>query len=186
MNPFPSDVEVIDSSPPWQTTPKDDYFFLPVETIKQIVSGEWVPGGSKSAPNSIVKYLCSHKHLNPLAVNRVKLVARRGLTTMQNFFSLSLSSDIGALEAYNKDTTLCTMCVLNCCNYLSCKDRLRNDSREVKNLLNEKYEFSDEKQWTDVENNSGNFDNEKITNMSIDSNGATKDHVKRIVNSLKI
>jgi hypothetical protein len=123
----------MDCSPSWTPTLKEDTFFLPVETIKQVVSGEW-SSMTRAAQNATLKYMCAHRRLNPLAVARFKLVSRRGLEIMSNCYTVSIS-ETGAFPAYSRETTVCEQCVFNCCNYLACKERLRVDVKEVKNLL---------------------------------------------------
>lgn len=151
------------SSPPSDLlssqTPKEDMFFMPAETIKQIMSGEWINSGGPATTNSgsgvkkkggqsssaassslanltpMTKYLCSHRRLNPLAINRVKLVSRSGLELIKSIYSIDLIGSGAVLPAYDDQTTRCRVCVRNCVAYLRCKEKLKFDSKLIEQIL---------------------------------------------------
>jgi hypothetical protein len=123
-------------------TSRNDYFFIPTDFLKK-----WF--GSDSSPTNfepnlgatiLNKYMCQHKRLNPLAISKMKLVSRKGLEAMKSYFELK-PSEVGALEAENDDTTRCNECVDRCFEYLRCREKLKQEAKEVKSL--QKYEYND-------------------------------------------
>lgn len=117
---------------------------MPIETIKQIMSGDWLASLSNTKKNGssalasltpMTKYLCSHKRLNPLAINRVKVVNRSGLDLIKSIYSIDLIGSNAALAAYDDQTTRCMACVNNCITYLKCKEKLKLDSKLIKQIL---------------------------------------------------
>lgn len=122
-----------------KTQDKSLYYFISVDFIRKLICGEFNQSQTDLASSNFTnKYLCAHKLLNPLAINRLKLVSRKGLELMCKVYSVNLA-DIGALEAYNNQTTRCWTCVTSCFEYLKCKDKLKQDAKLFKQLL--KFEF---------------------------------------------
>lgn len=120
---------------------KELYYFIPTDFVRKLVSGEF--DQIKTELNSITsKYLCDHNRLNPLAINRFKLVSRTGLKIFCDKNSTSLK-DIGALEAFNNSSVRCWPCVFNCFNYLKFKEDIKQDMKRVRQLL--KYEYDEQK-----------------------------------------
>lgn len=124
---------------------KTDYFFLPTEVIRKILE---IDSNSNSnsqqsdsstdlqlskinlGPNSMTKYLCAHKHVNPLAINRLKVVSRRGLDLLKS--KSGIEWETFALPAYSQSTTLCWKCVLACFEYLKLREELKNELKKFK------------------------------------------------------
>ena len=50
------------------------------------------------------------------------------------FFLLAISFS-GVLEANSFKTTKCRQCVVNCYEYLTCKERIKSDAKTLRNLL---------------------------------------------------
>ncbi|CAF0845967.1 unnamed protein product, partial [Brachionus calyciflorus] len=121
-------------------TEKDLYYFIPVDFVRKLIAGDFSHG--QTDLNTLTnKFLCSHKKLNPLATNRLKLVSRKGLDIFCNVYSTSLS-DLGTLEAFNNTTTRCWPCVTHCFEYIKFKDNVKQDVKIFRQLL--KYEYSSE------------------------------------------
>ncbi|RNA09573.1 ubiquitin carboxyl-terminal hydrolase 48 isoform X1 [Brachionus plicatilis] len=120
---------------------KELYYFVPVDFVRKLIAGEFSQIQNE-LPSVTNKYLCAHKRLNPLAINRFKLVSRKGLDIFCEKNSANLS-DIGALEAFNNSTTRCWPCVFNCFDYLKFKDDIKQDMKKVRQML--KYEFDEQK-----------------------------------------
>ena len=162
-------AEVVICSPPQppslsfvpHLSDQPDFFFLAVETVKQIIAGEWT-GLNKAAQNATGKYLCAqHKRLNPLACNRVKLVSRRGLEAITNFYSAS-HADIGAVEV---SSGMCRECVRCCFAYLACKEKLKQEAKVVKQLLKQEFnEESDDHVGLECSDDNDLFSSEKNPN----------------------
>lgn len=130
--------EIIERKPN-EEADKSQFYFISADFIRKLISGEFNQSPADLSSNSFTqKYLCSHKLLNPLAINRLKLVSKKGLDLMCSVYSVSLG-DLGALEAFSNKTTRCWQCVFNCFDYLKCKDRIKQDGKLFKQLM--KYEF---------------------------------------------
>lgn len=83
---------------------------------------------------SIQKYLCQHKRLNPLAVNKFKLVRKEGIMLIMDQLQLE-PSYFGVLEANNMITTKCRQCIVNCFEYLKCKEKIKSDTKLLRGLM---------------------------------------------------
>ena len=78
--------------------------------------------------------MCQHKRLNPLAVNKFKLVSKEGVELLKKALMLS-AAELGVFEATNDDTTRCKQCVLNCFEYLRSKEKIKQDTKILRNLM---------------------------------------------------
>lgn len=108
----------------------NEAFFIPTEFLKKWLSDP----SDKTVLNSSQKYLCRHKKLNPLAVNRFKLVSKKGLEALMGFYGAK-ETEIGALEASNEETTRCLTCVSNIMAFIRLKERIKEDAKTLRNLL---------------------------------------------------
>lgn len=132
---------------------KKDHFFLPTEVIRKLLEvdnnnkddGTGANSGAKSSqnennlvdPNAMVKYMCSHKHLNPFAINKLKVVSRRGLELLKE--KLGVDWHALALPAYDTGSTLCRQCVLFCLEYVKLREVLKNEAKRVRTLLQQEH-----------------------------------------------
>ncbi len=114
----------------------DELFFINTDYLRKLLSlqSKLVDTAEAVSVNSIQKYMCQHKRLNPLAVNKFKLVRREGVEFIQSVLAMDLA-DMGVLEAGSMATTKCRLCVVNCFEYLRCKERIKSDSKILKNLI---------------------------------------------------
>ena len=127
--------DINEKSPHTPKFDKSQLYFLSIDFLKRLLSfqNNLCPSDAASI-NSIQKYLCQHRKLNPLAVNKFKLVNKEGIDKIMNMFALSLN-DLGALEAFNDDTTRCIICVSNCFEYLKCREKLKVDMKTIRTIL---------------------------------------------------
>lgn len=113
----------------WCTKPSEAYF-IATEFLKKWLSEP----SDKNIANTTQKYLCKHKKLNPLAVNRFKLISKKGVEALLSFYSAK-ESDIGALDAFSDESTRCFSCVANIQSYIKLKERIKEDTKTLRNLL---------------------------------------------------
>jgi hypothetical protein len=114
-----------------------DYYFVNTDFLRRLLSSQNnINSNDIETTCSIQKYICQHNRLNPLIVNKLKLISKIGydniiemygqkIKDLQNFF----------LKAYDNQTTRCKDCIINCFEFIKCKERLKNDIKLVKNLL---------------------------------------------------
>jgi len=108
----------------------DELFFINTDYLRKLLSlkSKLNDTAESVSVNSIQKYMCQHKRLNPLAVNKFKLVRREGVEFIQTVLAMDLA-DMGVLKAGSMVTTKCRLCVVNCFEYLRCKERIKSDSK---------------------------------------------------------
>jgi ubiquitin carboxyl-terminal hydrolase 48 len=112
-------------------TSRSDMYFVPTDFLRKfMLSCHDVI--SLSGP--VQKYLCSHKRLNPFAINRFKIVNKQGLETLKNAYAVDFF-EIGAFKIANDECTRCLQCVKNIFSYLKFKDDLKNDAKTFRGLV---------------------------------------------------
>jgi hypothetical protein len=110
----------------------EGFYFINTDFIRKLISSQ--TGNISSTSEITSKYLCNHKHLNPFAINRFKLISKEGLFSILTNYAYKLN-EIGAFEAENNETTRCLQCVVNIFDYLKLKDKLKDDSKLLRLLL---------------------------------------------------
>jgi hypothetical protein len=110
-------------------------YYLTTDFLRKwLTSPNTICSNELASLNSVQKYICPHKRLNPLAVNRFKLISKLGLDRILDIYSIKIN-DLNAFEAYNDEVTRCWECVTNCYEYLKCKEKLKQDAKILRNLL---------------------------------------------------
>lgn len=85
---------------------------------------------------SIQKYICQHNKLNPLMINKLKLISSNGYKNLKEIYATKINDlDSLFLKTYDDSKTRCRECVYNCFEYLKCKERLKSDMKCVRMLL---------------------------------------------------
>ena len=157
----------IDRSPTCASKlPRSQMYFLSVDFLKRLLSFQNNLCSSDAASiNSIQKYLCPHRKLNPLAIGKFKLVNKEGLEKIMSVFTLQLS-DLGALEAGSEEATQCRKCVLNCFDYLKMKEKMKTDAKLLRNLLKVDVVVEDDlKRNEDSENSGSSCEQPEVRNL---------------------
>ena len=116
----------------WCNSEVKHRYFLNTEFIRKLLTGQ--KASIKLTPEATAKYMCSHKHLNPFAINRFKLINKEGLDSILTNYSFNLN-EIGAFDVENNHTTRCVQSVTNIFDYLKLKDKLKDDSKQIRSLL---------------------------------------------------
>ena len=124
----------------------EELFYIHTDYLRKLLSlqSKLVDTTETASMNSIQKYMCQHKRLNPLVVNKFKLVRREGVEFIGGILAMDLA-DMGVLDASSMVTTKCRQCVVNCFEYLRCKERIKSDTKLLKGLMkSESFENTNE------------------------------------------
>ena len=70
-----------------------------------------------------------------MAVGKFKLVRREGIDLIKKQLNIELDNEICVFEANDMSMTKCRQCVINCFEYLKCKERIKNDTKILKGLM---------------------------------------------------
>jgi len=65
-------------------------------------------------------------------------VRREGVDLIRRVLSVDLA-DLGVLDTRSMVTTKCRQCVVNCFEYIRCKEKIKTDSKLLKNLLKSEF-----------------------------------------------
>jgi ubiquitin carboxyl-terminal hydrolase 48 len=116
---------------------KSDSFFISTEFLKKLLTCQNnINLNEIAASCSIQKYICQHNKLNPMMINKLKIISLNGYKNLKEIYSTKIN-DMNSLflKTYDDSQTRCRECVCNCFEYLKCKERLKFDMKSVRTLL---------------------------------------------------
>ena len=158
----------------WCSVANERKYFVNTEFIRKLLLNQ--TNSITNVSDMTSKYLCSHKRMNPFAINKFKLISKEGLECIIDNYGYK-ANEIGVFEASDNEKTRCFQCVCNIFDYLRLKDQIKEDTKHLKTLLkisendfvNERYENADDVIVLDQDNDDEEDENSDNKSKSASS-----------------